>query len=187
MWGAFRNHSWDIYLFQSLQNQLNMNISIHETEMEEQHLLRAWSVEKSKTTGKGSFVTSLVWTSAFFTRLSASPELVSKVSWNHLERQWHPTLVLLPGNSHGQRSLVGCGAMGSLRVGHDWATSLSLFTLMHWRRTWQPTPVFLPGESQGQGSLVGCSPRGLEESDTTEATQQQQQQQIIYPWERRLG
>ena len=46
--------------------------------------------------------------------------------------------------------------MGSLRVGHDWATSLSLFTFMHWRRKWQPTPVFLPGESQGWGSLVGC-------------------------------
>ena len=45
---------------------------------------------------------------------------------------------------------------GSRRVGHDWATSLSLFTFMHWRRKWQPTPVFLPGESQGQGSLVGC-------------------------------
>ena len=40
--------------------------------------------------------------------------------------------------------------MGSLGVGHDWATSLSLFTFMHWRRQWQPTPVFLPGESQGQ-------------------------------------
>ena len=45
---------------------------------------------------------------------------------------------------------------GVARVGHDWATSLSLFTFMHWRRKWQPTPVFLPGESQGQGSLVGC-------------------------------
>ena len=41
-------------------------------------------------------------------------------------------------------------SMGSRRVRHDWATSLSLFTFMHWRRKWQPTPVFLPGESQGQ-------------------------------------
>ena len=41
-------------------------------------------------------------------------------------------------------------SIGSLRVGHDWATSLSLFTFMHWRRKWQPTPVFLPGESQRQ-------------------------------------
>ena len=47
-------------------------------------------------------------------------------------------------------------SMGSRRVGHGWATSLSLFTFMHWRRKWQPTPVFLPGESQQQGSLVGC-------------------------------
>ena len=44
----------------------------------------------------------------------------------------------------------GLQSMGSLRVGHDWATSLSLFTFMHWRRKWQPTPVFLSGESQGQ-------------------------------------
>ena len=41
-------------------------------------------------------------------------------------------------------------SMGSLGVGHDWATSLSLFTFMHWRRKWQPTPAFLPGESQGR-------------------------------------
>ena len=46
--------------------------------------------------------------------------------------------------------------MGSLGIGHDWATSLSLFTFLHWRRKWQSTPVFLPGESQGRGSLVGC-------------------------------
>ena len=43
-------------------------------------------------------------------------------------------------------------SMGSLGVGHDWATSLSLFTFLHWRRKWQPTPVFLPGESQGRGA-----------------------------------
>ena len=60
-------------------------------------------------------------------------------------------------------------SMGSLRVGHDWATSLSLFTFMHWRRKWQPTPVFLPRESQGQRSLVGCRLWGRTESDTTEA------------------
>ena len=61
-------------------------------------------------------------------------------------------------------------SMGLLRVGHDWATLLSLFTLMHWRRKWQPTPVFLPGESQGRRSLVGCSLWGRTESDTTEVT-----------------
>ena len=43
----------------------------------------------------------------------------------------------------------GLQSMGSRRVGHDWATSLSLFTFMYWRWKWQPTPVCLPGESQG--------------------------------------
>ena len=64
----------------------------------------------------------------------------------------------------------GLQSMGSLRVGHDWATSLSLFTFMHWRRKWQPTPVFLPGKSQGWGSLGGCHLWGRTESDMTEAT-----------------
>ena len=61
-------------------------------------------------------------------------------------------------------------SMGSLRVGHDSVTSLSLFTFMHWRRKWQPTPVFLPGVSQGQWSLVGCCLWGRTESDMTEVT-----------------
>ena len=61
-------------------------------------------------------------------------------------------------------------SMGSRRVGHDWATSLSLLTFMYWTRKWQPTPVFLPGESQGRGSLVGCHLWGHTESDTTEVT-----------------
>ena len=64
----------------------------------------------------------------------------------------------------------GLQSMGSLRIGHDWATSLSLFTFMHWRRKRQPTPLFLPGESQGRGSLVGCCLWGRTESDTTEVT-----------------
>ena len=46
----------------------------------------------------------------------------------------------------------GLQSMGSLRVGQDSATSLSLFTFMHWRRKWQPTLVFLSGESQGRGA-----------------------------------
>ena len=61
-------------------------------------------------------------------------------------------------------------SMGPQRVGHDWVTSLSLFTFMHWRRKWQPTPVFLPEESRGRGNLVGCHLWGRTESDMTEAT-----------------
>ena len=73
-------------------------------------------------------------------------------------------------------------SMGLRRVGHDWVTSLSLFTFMHWKRKWQPTPVFLPGESQGRGSLVGCPLWGHIESDMTEATQQQQHDPSKVGW-----
>ena len=52
-------------------------------------------------------------------------------------------------------------SMGSLRVGHNWVTSLSLFTFLHWRRKWQPTPVFLPGESQGRRIPGTGEPGGL--------------------------
>ena len=54
----------------------------------------------------------------------------------------------------------GLQSMESWRVGHDWVTSLSLFTFMHWRRKWQPTPVFLPGESQGGGEPGGLPSMG---------------------------
>ena len=33
-------------------------------------------------------------------------------SWVERRRQWHPTLVLLSGKSHGRRSLVGCSPWG---------------------------------------------------------------------------
>ena len=35
-----------------------------------------------------------------------------KVMTNLWRRQWHPTPVLLPGESQGQRSLVGCSVWG---------------------------------------------------------------------------
>ena len=71
-------------------------------------------------------------------------ELVIQFYTWYQRKQWQPTPVLLPGKSHGRRSLIG------------WVTSLSLFTFMLWRKKWQPTAVFLSGESQGQRSLVGC-------------------------------
>ena len=84
-------------------------------------------------------------------------ELRHSVLWER-RRPWHLTPVLLPGKSHGRRSLVRCSPWG--RKESDTTERLhfhfSLFTFMHWRRKWQPTPVFLPVDSQGRGSLVGC-------------------------------
>ena len=41
-----------------------------------------------------------------------SQHLLSIVLEILARRQWHPTPILLPGKSHGQRSLVGCSLWG---------------------------------------------------------------------------
>ena len=68
---------------------------------------------------------------------------------------------------------AGLQSMGSLRVGHDWATSLSLFTFTHWRRKWQPTPVFLPGTGEPGGlPSMGSHSVGHDWSDLAAAPTQ---------------
>ena len=42
--------------------------------------------------------------------------LGQEIPWR---REWLPTPVFLPGESHGQRSLVSYSPMGLQRVGHD--------------------------------------------------------------------
>ena len=54
---------------------------------------------------------------------------VGKIPWR---RKWHPTLVFLPGKSHGQRSLAGS-------VRHDWTQSegnTGALTVLSELRSW---------------------------------------------------
>ena len=83
-------------------------------------------------------------------------------------RKWQPTPVLLPGKSHGQRSLIGYSPWGHKESDMTERLYFTHFILYHWRRKWQPTPILLPGESHGGKSLVGYSPWGRKESDMTE-------------------
>ena len=66
---------------------------------------------------------------------------------------------LLPGKSHGRRSLVG-----SLRVWHDWTTSLSLFIFMHWIKKWHPTPVLFCLENPMDGGAWWAAVHGVAKS-----------------------
>ena len=64
-------------------------------------------------------------------------------------RQWHPTLVLLPGKSHGPRSLVGCSSWG--REESD-------------TTEWLPFHFLLSCTGEGNGNPFQCSclePGGL--------------------------
>ena len=77
-------------------------------------------------------------------------------------RKWQPTPVFLPGESHGQRSLVGYSLWGRKethtteqlhfrgkqtgQIGHLLLFNY-IYSLKSWRRKWQPTLVFLSGKS----------------------------------------
>ena len=135
------------------------------------HLKRPWCWERLKVGGKGNdrgwdgwMVSPTQWTWVWVGSRSWwwKGSIAEKAMATHsYTLAWKIPWTEEPGRLQ---------SMGSLRVRHNWMTSLSLFTFMHWRRKWKPTPVFLPGESQGWGSLVGCRLWGRTEPDTTEAT-----------------
>ena len=95
-------------------------------------------------------------------------------------RQWQPTPVLLPGKSHGRRSLVACSPQGCQES--DTTERLHFHFSLSCIGEGNGNPLqcsCLENQSQGRGSLVGCRLWGRTESDTTEVTQQQQQQ-LLY-------
>ena len=110
---------------------------------------------------------------------------VGKIPWR---RSWQPSPVFLPGEFHGQRSLVGYSLWGFKELDVTlWLTYTGciFYLFPRWfsskesvcqelqgtwvwslgqkdplEKKWQPTPVFLAGESHEQTSLAGYSPWG---------------------------
>ena len=83
---------------------------------------------------------------------------------------WHPTPVLLPGKSHGQRSLVGCSPWG--RKESDTTEWLHLQFSLSCIGEGNGNPLqcsCLENPREG-GACLGCRLWGCTESDTTEAT-----------------
>ena len=64
----------------------------------------------SSHTSKSSQSTKL--SSLYYIAGSHWPSILHMVVYICWRRKWHPTPVLLPGKSHGWRSLVGCGPWG---------------------------------------------------------------------------
>ena len=83
---------------------------------------------------------------------------VAKILWR---REWLPTLVFLPGESHGLRSLAGyMQSIGSHRVGQDWSDlALVVMSAGGMLRTLlllpRPFHVLAPGSS-GMAGGCGC-------------------------------
>ena len=117
---------------------------------------------------------------------------VRKIPWG---KEWQPTLVFLPGESYGQRILVGYSPWGCKELdmteqltytgeGFQGGTNAkepicqsrrhkrcgldTWIRKIPWRRPRQPTLVFLPGESYGQRSLADYRPYSRSELDMPE-------------------
>ena len=84
-------------------------------------------------------------------------------------RQWHPTPILLPGKSHGRRSLEGCSPWG--RWGSDTTERLHFHFSLSCIGEGNGNPLQCSClENPGDWILVGCRLWGCTESDTTEVT-----------------
>ena len=105
--------------------------------------------------------------------LTDSPQ---RVFWASLPHFSHPTPVLLPGKSHGWRSLEGWSPWGCWRL--DMTENFTFTFHFHTLEKEMAThSSVLAWRIPGTGEPGGLHLWGHTESDTTEATQQQQQQQ----------
>ena len=84
---------------------------------------------------------------------------VRKTPWR---RKWQSTPVLLPGESHGQRSLVGCSPQGCKELDTNWSD----FTHMH-----------ATGKEAMSSNLYECNidMRKMYHNDTYVSTENQEQ------------
>ena len=71
---------------------------------------------------------------------------LAEIITSNWRRQWHPTPVLLPGKSHGQRSLEGCSPWGRIEL--DTTERLN----------WTELTGVGKGRHSFQGASLLCSP-----------------------------
>ena len=107
----------------------------------------------------------------FVVKYNRHQETILCVTKAHIRRrQWHPTPVLLPGKSHGRRSLVGCSPWG--RYESDTTERLHFDFSLSCIGEGNGNPLqcsYLENPRDGRACL-GCHLWGRTESDTTEAT-----------------
>ena len=92
---------------------------------------------------------------------------ISKRQYNVIpqRRQWQPTPVLLPGKSHGQRSLVGCSPWGHYDA--DMTERLHFHAL---EKEMATHSSILAWRISGTGKPGGLPSMGSHELDMTEVT-----------------
>ena len=83
---------------------------------------------------------------------------VQSLSWEDpLEKEWQPTLVLLPGKSHGQRSLVGYSPGGRKESDKTEQLHFQFFRLKtHSRNSGQWSRMFTENKSEISEFYTDC-------------------------------
>ena len=92
--------------------------------------------------------------------------LLSRCPFRSWRRQWHPTPVLLPGKSHGWRSLVGCSPWGCEES--DTTEQLHFHFSLSCTGEGNGNPLQCSCLENPMDRGVDYSPWGRKESDTTE-------------------
>ena len=117
-------------------------------------------------------VTLRIWIICIRVHFMEVPTLIYFISYysTFQRRRWHPTPVLLPGKSHGRRSLVGCGPWGQYESGTTEQFHFHFSPSCMGEGNSNPLQCSYLENSQGRRSLVGFRLLGCTELDTTEAT-----------------
>ena len=74
--------------------KVGLKFNIQKTKIITSGLITSWQIDGETTETETDFI------------FGGAPKSITQ------RRQWHSTPVLLPGKSHGQRSLVGCSSWG---------------------------------------------------------------------------
>ena len=108
------------------------------------------------------------WAFSYIKPVTKSTHL-NKASNTARRRQWHPTPVLLPGKSHGQRSLVGYSPRGSKEL--DTTEQPHFHFSLSCTGEGNGNPLqYACLENPREGSLVGHHLWSHTESDMTDMT-----------------
>ena len=87
--------------------KVGLKLSIHKMKIMASGPITSWEIDGETVERVSDFILG-----GGGSRITADGDCSHEIKRRLRRRQWQPTPVLLPGKSHGQRSLVGCSPWG---------------------------------------------------------------------------
>ena len=89
--------------------KVGLKLNIQKTKIMASGPITSWKIDGEMVETVSDFI---FWGSKITADSDCSHKIKRCLLLGRCRRQWHPTPVLLPGESQGQRSLVGCSPWG---------------------------------------------------------------------------